>query len=86
MRKLQHFRRRPEHVTAEQFDGTAECAERLGLKDFDPVFGCAVLGFYKLDENDWVVTSSNGERYKLKNAEFVSLYEPLSNPPEDYSE
>jgi hypothetical protein len=73
------FRKKPVVVEAEQFDGTVEEANRIGLEVTVTEMGVRTLeGFMKASPGDWIITGVKGERYSCKPDIFEKTYEPVS--------
>jgi hypothetical protein len=89
------FRKKPVVIEAEQFDGTAECADRL-LRMYasnvspecepDGTFLGRMLidtleGQMIASPGDWIITGVKGERYPCKDEIFRITYEPAEQGP-----
>jgi len=79
---LAKFRKKPVVIEAEQYDGTRQCAERLGLDVLQADQGPAFVASIKTLEGrmtcaplDWVITGVKGERYPCKPDIFEATYE-----------
>jgi hypothetical protein len=73
------FRKKPVVVEAEQFDGTVEEANRIGLEVTVTEMGVRTLeGFMKASPGDWIITGVKGERYPCKPDIFEKTYELVS--------
>jgi hypothetical protein len=71
------YRKKPVVIDAEQFDGTDECARRLGLVVTITETGVQTLeGFMRANPGDWIITGIKGERYPCKPDIFEATYEP----------
>lgn len=86
---MPRYRKKPVVIEAEQFDGTEECAKRLGLDSqhvlgenpyedlLEPKRGIETLeGFMIAEPGDWIITGVKGERYPCKPDVFEMTYEP----------
>ncbi len=79
------YRRKALTVDAVQYDGSEECAKRLGLTDFDPIFGTAVcetpVDMFRVASRWWIVTLANGTRRSYHPTDFAALFEPEDPAP-----
>ena len=75
------FRKRPCVVEANQFDGSAACAERLGIgvcKATEVTFVIDTLeGRMLVREGDWVIRGIKNELYACRNDIFQQTYEAV---------
>lgn len=85
------FRKKPIIVDAEQFDGTIECAERLGVTvSIDPspqifqdekrekrFYIQTSEGIENISAGDWVITGIDGEKFPCRSSVFNQTYTPV---------
>jgi hypothetical protein len=75
------FRKKPIVIEAEQWDGSAVEAVRLGLESL-PVYDRAVWVIHTLEgpltatPGDYIIVGVRGERYPCKPDIFAATYEP----------
>jgi hypothetical protein len=88
---LARYRKKPVVVDAEQFDGTNECAERLGIKwkvrrapsgiGMEAGWFIPTLeGLMGASVGDFIITGVKGEKYACKPDIFAMTYEPAETP------
>ena len=83
------FQKKPVVIEAVQYDGTDECARRIGLEITVTETGIQTLeGFMRASPGDWIITGVKGERYPCKPDVFEATYAPVSDapPPADAKE
>jgi hypothetical protein len=75
------FRKKTVVIEAVQFDGTTECANRIGLEPFGSAsWGIQTLeGFMTVSTLDWVITGVKKERYPCKDEIFKLSYEQVES-------
>lgn len=70
-------------IDAEQFDGTRECASRLGVDCDDAGYFVATLeGPLRVTIGDWIATGIKGEHWAIKPDIFAATYELVEQSAE----
>lgn len=76
------FQKKPVVIEAVQYDGTDECARRIGLEITVTETGIQTLeGFMRASPGDWIITGVKGERYPCKPDVFEATYAPVADAP-----
>lgn len=81
---MTQFRKKPVVISAEQYDGSDECGNRIAASSEGRVVamrGALIIqtpeGSMKADPGDWIITGIKGELYPCKPDIFAATYEAV---------